>query len=298
MKWPSLFGRGGASAILGALAIIGVSGRRSDGAGPSHGHRDVPETRPELGRSGNLRILFATPTRLRTDSFLRAVTTPLSLGPGIYRLKALAADGDSLTLATLLPFAEKNGPRLGGYRLGSWPGERTGKPVPTGFIQVTAEDQDVRVSKHFRLRDFLTHDQQSVWPKYLVLQPRLIDKLELISAALVRLGKSPRIHVMSGFRTPQYNALGVGPLGGRARDSRHTYGDAADIFVDGDGNGVMDDLDGDGRVTVADSRFLLALAEQVERRFPDLVGGLSAYPANGVHGPFLHVDTRGHRARW
>ena len=34
---------------------------------------------------------------------------------------------------------------------------------------------------------------------------------------------------MSGFRTPAYNALGVGPLGGRARDSRHEFGDAADI---------------------------------------------------------------------
>jgi hypothetical protein len=76
------------------------------------------------------------------------------------------------------------------------------------------------------------------------------------------------------------------------------YGDAADIFVDADGDGRMDDLDGDGRVTVADSRFLLALAEQVERAHPDLAGGLSAYPANGQHGPFLHVDSRGHRARW
>jgi hypothetical protein len=36
------------------------------------------------------------------------------------------------------------------------------------------------VSEHFRLADFLTHDQQTVWPKYLVLNESLVDKLELV----------------------------------------------------------------------------------------------------------------------
>ena len=112
------------------------------------------------------------------------------------------------------------------------------------------------MSKRFRLADFLTHDQQDVWPKYLVLQPRLLDKLELIGEALEQAGFSSRLHVMSGFRTPQYNAKGVGPKGGRAQDSQHMYGDAADVFVDADGNGVMDDLDGDGRTTIADAQVL------------------------------------------
>ena len=103
---------------------------------------------------------------------------------------------------------------------------------------------------------------------------------------------------MSGFRTPRYNALGVGAEGGRARASRHMYGDAADVFVDADGNGRMDDLDRDGRVTVKDARLLLAVAEEVEASHPEFVGGLSAYPANAAHGPFVHVDVRGTRARW
>jgi len=30
-----------------------------------------------------------------------------------------------------------------------------------------------------RLRDFLTKDQPNVWPKYLLLNPKLLDKLEL-----------------------------------------------------------------------------------------------------------------------
>ena len=33
-------------------------------------------------------------------------------------------------------------------------------------------------------------------------------------------------------------------------------------------------------------------------RHPHLAGGLSAYPANSAHGPFVHIDARGARARW
>jgi uncharacterized protein YcbK (DUF882 family) len=106
------------------------------------------------------------------------------------------------------------------------------------------------------------------------------------------------MHIMSGFRTPQYNAQGVGRKGGRATESRHMHGDAADVIVDANEDGVMDDLDGDGRVTIRDARVLYAVAEDVEAQHPDLVGGLSAYPANAAHGPFVHVDARGVRARW
>ncbi len=248
-----------------------------------------------LGASGNLRIRMMLPFEVRAAG--RGIFAPsVADTPGVYRLAAVAPDGDSVSLVTLLPFAQKSGSRLGSYRIGRWPAQA--KNLPPGFIEVTRDNQHTPVSKRFRLADFLTHDQQAVWPKYLVLQPRLVDKLELIGERLAALGKHSSLRIMSGFRTPQYNALGVGPSGGRARDSRHMYGDAADVFVDHDGNGIMDDLDGDGRVTVADGRYLLALAEQVEKTHPELVGGLSAYPSNSAHGPFLHVDARGHRARW
>ena len=38
------------------------------------------------------------------------------------------------------------------------------------------------------------------------------------------------MQVMSGFRTPLYNAR-AGERGGRSKISRHMYGDAADVFV-------------------------------------------------------------------
>ena len=170
--------------------------------------------------------------------------------------------------------------------------------LPEGFIEVTETDQDVMLSSRFRVRDFLTKDQSTVWPKYLVVQPTLLDKLELIADELERLGKPSAIKVLSGFRTPQYNAKGVCRRCGRAKDSRHMYGDASDIYVDGDGDGRMDDLNGDGKVTVADAKYLAAIADLVEGQHPELTGGIGIYRATGAHGPFVHVDTRGFVARW
>jgi hypothetical protein len=132
----------------------------------------------------------------------------------------------------------------------------------------------------------------------LVLRVALLDKLELIGDRLASRGLSGALHIMSGFRTPQYNAAGVFPGSGRSGVSRHMYGDAADIFVDEDGDGRMDDLDGDGKITIQDARVLLAVADGVEASHPELAGGLSAYAGNSEHGPFVHVDTRGTKARW
>ena len=221
--------------------------------------------------------------------------------------QALQALAD-FTQVTLTPFDEKKNGRVGLYFIGSWPGERgalgpSRAPSdryanPRGFIQITAANADTYVSEHFRFRDFLTHDQQNVWPKYLVLEMRNVDKLELVLADLKRRGIDiSGVTVMSGFRTPQYNA-GGGNTGGRAGLSRHMYGDAADIYIDSDHNGVMDDLNHDGRVDVGDSRFIAASVDAVERDHPELIGGAGVYVACCGHGPFIHIDSRGYRARW
>lgn len=206
-------------------------------------------------------------------------------------------------LITLIPFSAKRRGRIGLYYIGNWPTERrragrAAYALPSGFIEVTRENQDTPLSDHFRLRDFLTHDQPDVWPKYLVVDTKLVDKLELVLDDLASRGVDVRgVHVMSGFRTPQYNVSGGDPVG-RAELSRHMYGDAADIFIDSDGDGVMDDLNHDGRVNVEDARVIERAAERVERAHPTLVGGVGVYVAAAGHGPFTHVDTRGYRARW
>lgn len=257
-----------------------------------------------LGSSGNLRALIGTPATLAETPSLQSILSGMELAAaGVYPLGMRAPDGDSLVVVALESFDEIQGARLNGYRVGRWPSSglaaRDARYArPPGFIAVTKENRATSVSKRFRLHDFLTHDQQDVWPKVLVLRPTLLDKLELIGNELERRGLPSRLHVMSGFRTPQYNEQGVGAKGGRASQSRHMYGDAADVFVDANEDGMMDDLDGDGKTTIRDARVLFAVAESVEAQHPDLVGGLSAYPANSAHGPFVHVDTRGKRARW
>jgi hypothetical protein len=213
------------------------------------------------------------------------------------------------SVITELPFNAKSGGKIGLYYLGNWPAEKKKKvgPAkapsssysnPSGFIKVTPDNADTYVSEHFKLRDFLTHDQPNVWPKYLVLQLKLVDKLELVLADLKAHGVDiSGIRVMSGFRTPQYNA-GGGNTQGRAALSRHMYGDASDIFIDTNHDGVMDDLNHDGRITIADSKVIEGAVDRVEAAHPELVGGAGIYPAGPGHGPFIHIDTRGYRARW
>jgi len=76
------------------------------------------------------------------------------------------------------------------------------------------------------------------------------------------------------------------------------YGDASDVFVDNDGNGMMDDLNHDGKVNERDAEVILQAVEAVERQNPSLVGGVGVYSACCGHGPFTHIDVRGFRARW
>ncbi|HEY0776478.1 MAG TPA: hypothetical protein VGD56_00805, partial [Gemmatirosa sp.] len=209
-----------------------------------------------------------------------------------------------LNVLTLTPLSARRNGRIGLYFVGSWPTEkgraapRGNYAPPRGLVQVTPQTQDTPLSEHLRLRDFLTHDQANVWPKYVVVDPRIVDKDELVLADLAAHGIPARgLHVLSGFRTPQYNAAGGDPTG-RAGLSRHMYGDATDVWIDNTGGGQMDDLNRDGRRTVADAQVICDAVERVEQAHPELVGGCGVYPGNGAHGPFTHIDARGYRARW
>ncbi|HET7434898.1 MAG TPA: DUF882 domain-containing protein [Thermoanaerobaculia bacterium] len=211
---------------------------------------------------------------------------------------------DNVSIVTLVPLSAKRGGRIGPYYLGNWPFEGGGTPkteryaAPAGFIEVTQQNQNFQVSEHFRLRDFLTKDQPNVWPKYMPLDPKLIDKLELTIQELEKKGiRVEHVQIMSGFRTPRYNHSG-GNTEGRANLSRHMYGDASDIFVDNDRNGSMDDLNHDGRSDTRDAEVVAQAAERVEGQHRSLVGGIGVYSACCGHGPFVHIDVRGFRARW
>jgi hypothetical protein len=202
---------------------------------------------------------------------------------------------------TLVPASRVNSKgRLNGYRIGRYPDEPLrGLDIylpPKGFVEVTAENADVPVSPNFTLGEFVAK-QEAGFPKYLVLRPALLLKLETILQALNEAGRTvERFVVMSGYRTPFYNAaIGNVPY------SRHVWGGAADIYIDdAPRDGEMDDLNADGRIDRADAEWLAAFIDDLsdEGRFGTGIGGIGIYDSNEAHGPFVHVDTRGFRARW
>ncbi|MEH6584176.1 MAG: D-Ala-D-Ala carboxypeptidase family metallohydrolase [Halioglobus sp.] len=188
---------------------------------------------------------------------------------------------------------------LNGYRIGPEPPGHDKYPllypVPHEFIEVTAETQGLPVSPHFTLGQFLCK-QESGFPKYIVLQPSLLILLEGLLGAVNSAGYPVETFgVISGYRTPYYNRKI-----GNVANSRHVYGDAMDFYIDGDGDGRMDDLNGDGLHNPEDIDILHRIVE-VFKRQPEnagLIGGVGRYDQAAHHGGFIHVDTRGYKARW
>jgi uncharacterized protein YcbK (DUF882 family) len=219
--------------------------------------------------------------------------------PGFYYLTLIRGGDRQIinqpTVAIMRPFREKLGAMLNGYRIGTYLAEKLrgvgDKEHPDGFLEVYPQHLDLAISKHLKIRDFITHDDQSeVWPKYIALNPRLLDKLELVVAELeskqgIAATQQLELDVHSGFRTPSHNKRVVRA----ARDSRHQYGDAADIVVDANGNGHIDRNDW---------RLVVAAVEEVERTHPDLTGGLGIYTSRRYATPYVHIDARGRRSRW
>ena len=224
---------------------------------------------------------------------LTAAPTVAPARPGIYRLAIMRGAAREIltepTLAVMVPFSRKLGDQLNGYRIGWYLAERSGGGYdrPAGFIEVRPEMLDLQITRHLKLADFVTHDDQGdVWPKYVALNPRLLDKLELIFTDLgSRVRPGLAVDMRSGFRSPSHNAR----VENAARDSRHQYGDAADLAVD---------ADGDGRITMTDELLVLLAVERVEEKHPDLVGGLGLYTSRRFRNPYVHIDARGKRSRW
>lgn len=205
-----------------------------------------------------------------------------------------------LNVFVMVPASGVAGDDLNGYRIGAYPDEPlNGNAVylpPSGFVEVHPDTADVPVSPHFTLGQFLCKQQPDHWPKYLVLREALVAKLEIILEEVNGRGiRTDSFVVMSGYRTPWYNrSIGNGTY------SRHIWGGAADIFIDTSGDDRMDDLNGDGASGLRDAEVLLGIIEDLYRngQHRRLHGGLGLYGPRSHRGPFVHVDARGHEARW
>jgi hypothetical protein len=220
--------------------------------------------------------------------------------PGVYPIEIREHGSDrsmTLNVFVMVPYAAMRRGSINGYRIGNYPRPRSEFYArPEGFVQVTSDMMDTQVSPHFRLAQFLCK-QGGGPPEYLVLRQPLLVKLEQLLAQVNERGREAHtFSLMSAYRTPSYNAA----IGNVTTYSRHSYGDAADIFVDDDGDGQMDDLNGDGKHSLADARWLGAIVNETQGtpEFTGLTGGLGTYEPTHSHGAFVHVDVRGFQARW
>ncbi len=253
----------------------------------------APAARPYQIEAPDGTLIAAGPNRWTWEAPLK---------PGVYEIDVKNAAGKTtaeFSAFVMVPATRATKGVLNNYRIGFYPDTPLkGNPIyipPAGFIEVTRDNEDTKLSRHFRIKQFVTK-QVSGYPKYVVLDERLIVLLETIGRTLEPLGwDAGDIFVMSGYRTPFYN---------RQLDdttySLHQWGRAADIFLDKDGNGMMDDFDRNRVASKEDAVALAHILESLSKTadVQSFFGGLGIYGSTEAHGPFVHVDTRPWRARW
>lgn len=214
-------------------------------------------------------------------------TAPSS--PGFYTL--MISDGREkkrINIFVMHPFSCLKNRKLNGFLIGKYPNY---SPHPNcqrvkGFIELKKEWENIFVSPNYRIKEFTNIP-------YLTLREELLYKLELLNEKVASRYGVTKLKIVSGFRTParNYNA-------GGGRSSTHIYGGAADVTLDADGDGDIDDLNRDGRGNSRDAKILYSLVEELDNelaeKYPQLVGGLGWYRRRD----FIHVDVRGKKERW
>lgn len=260
---------------------------------------EVLEIEPVLGPVNASYSIDAEAGRVEADSLSGGWRYTAPTTPGVHRV-TIAGPGEAVRLNVFVqtPYdpADK---AIGGYRIGTYKSRALRNNPrferPEGFLALTDDVRGTRVSPHFTIEQFACKQPGS--PRYLTLDERLVLKLEMILEEVADRGiNAETFTVMSAYRTPWYNAS----IGNRTSYSLHLYGRAADIYVDDDGDGRMDDLTGDGQVTTADARLLYNVVNslQSEAWYQPFIGGLGLYGPKPHRGPFIHVDVRGNPARW
>jgi len=259
----------------------------------------LPKEQVRIKSSSDITLKSSDVQFIMQDNNSWAVEAPHSPGSYAITISNLNKNTMHLNVLVLTPISEKNGEYLHEYRIGNYPIKPlNGNPIynrPKGFFEVTSENLDLRLTPHFKLRQFLCK-QQSDFPKYLIIRERLLLKLEyLLAKANENNIKIETFGFISGYRTPFYNKLIK-----NVAYSRHVYGGAADIFIDEDMNGYMDDLNSDGKVNEEDVKVFYNIVDKefTKSGYDNYKGGLGFYKKNNIHHGFIHVDVRGWKARW
>lgn len=247
--------------------------------------------------------------------------------PGLYRLSARCGNENaSLNLIVLhradytkdrhgQPVGQVGGVRLGTYGIAERSGSKKVRAhaddyqAPLWFAPITPETENLPLGQQFTVGDMVVGGENDGEPQGLKALPggrhclffppdrRIIEKLDALADYLRGKGyRFSRFTVTSFFRTPDYNRR----TEGGSSLSRHTFGDAADIIIDADSDGKMDDLNGDGRQDFRDGLVIANACRELEKAGKVIPGGIGLYGYDGPHSvrSHVHLDCRGFPARW
>ena len=192
----------------------------------------------------------------------------------------------------------------------TWPRKYPEKyRVPDFFYRCTPETKRMKIAPHQTLGFWMTDFPWKSLGKtqYIALDPNLAakleDLLELLRARGVQVTQFVPIY---GFRPPSFN---LGTIKSQSATnlkepfSMHQYGRAVDLIIDEDGDGVLDDLNHDGKITIRDAALIRRYVDQLDRRYlsegrMEMVGGAGIYDRHDfvqrpIQTPYIHIDTRG-----
>lgn len=170
---------------------------------------------------------------------------------------------------------------------------------PRFFGMITEKNVDSFISPNFRISDMLipTEKTNIRHTQFFPSNYQMIMHMENILALFQRRSlPAKNIRILSAFRTPEYNQKI-----GSSKFSQHIYGNAFDFFFDGNNDGTMDDLDGDGSVTLKDARLVIDTIEEGQKKGILNPGGIGFYyfqKGSNPHRLTFHIDMRGYHAFW
>jgi hypothetical protein len=249
------------------------------------------------------------------DSTVSSTTEALKLAvpekPGIYRISFANADGKQFRVSMLVPTYVPDsasgyalGRRIGAYgNTASGPDDVRKYPSlyrpPKYFVEITPETETLSLSPRVKVGDLVALTSKENPTRHVNFAPVDYSLIAKIEAAWRVFSKThpeiPQWRYISWFRTPAHNKGQGG-----ATFSRHPYGDACDIIVDLDNDWRMDDINGDGKVNMADAVEIVSVFEELEFGGAVKIGGLGAYeyPGDESTGSSVHIDARGYFERW
>ena len=180
---------------------------------------------------------------------------------------------------------------------------------PEYWYRVDDDTRHLKISRSYTLGEFdlnRAYLPDWPWPGYIALDPNIVLKLEKLADTMRAGGETvTKFELIYGFRSPYYNLTALEEDGNatlKSPWSLHMYGKAADIILDEDADGIIDDLNGDGEHTVEDARVIRNYVRQLDREYSrtgsPLLGGNGLYYHHDFwqrepQTPYIHIDVRG-----